>query len=37
MTPAARVQAAIELLDRIIAAARDDGAAADTLIARYAR
>ena len=35
MTPAARVQAAIELLDRIIAAARDDGAAADTLIARY--
>ncbi|HZV18783.1 MAG TPA: RsmB/NOP family class I SAM-dependent RNA methyltransferase [Sphingobium sp.] len=35
MTPAARVQAAIELLDLIIAAARDDGAAADTLIARY--
>jgi 16S rRNA (cytosine967-C5)-methyltransferase len=35
MTPSARVQAAIELLDQIIAAARDDGAAADTLIARY--
>jgi 16S rRNA (cytosine967-C5)-methyltransferase len=37
MTPAARAQAAIELLDQIIAAARDDGAAADTLIARYFR
>jgi 16S rRNA (cytosine967-C5)-methyltransferase len=37
MTPAARVQAAIELLDQIIAAARADGAAADTLIARYFR
>jgi len=37
MTPAARVQAAIELLDLIITAARDDGAAADTLIARYFR
>jgi len=35
MTPPARVQAAIELLDRIIAAARTGGAAADTLIARY--
>lgn len=35
MTPAARTQAAIELLDAIIAAARDEGAAADTLIARY--
>lgn len=35
MTPAARVQAAIELLDEIIAAARDAGAAADTIIARY--
>ena len=35
MTPAARTQAAIELLDAIIAAARDDGPAADTLIARY--
>lgn len=37
MIPAARVQAAIDLLDAIIAAARDDGAAADTLIARYFR
>ncbi|WP_066479879.1 MULTISPECIES: RsmB/NOP family class I SAM-dependent RNA methyltransferase [unclassified Sphingomonas] len=35
MTPQARTQAAIELLDAIIAAARDQGAAADTLIARY--
>jgi 16S rRNA (cytosine967-C5)-methyltransferase len=35
MTPAARVQAAIELLDEIIGAAREGGAAADTLIARY--
>ncbi len=35
MTPAARLQAAIDLLDEIIAAARADGAAADTLIARY--
>ncbi|KQN26252.1 RNA methyltransferase [Sphingomonas sp. Leaf33] len=35
MTPAARTQAAIELLDAIIVAARDGGPAADTLIARY--
>ena len=35
MTPGARLQAAIELLDRIVAAARDQGAAADTVIARY--
>lgn len=35
MTPSARTQAAIELLDEIIAAAREAGAAADTLIARY--
>lgn len=35
MTPAARTQAAIELLDAIITSARDGGAAADTLIARY--
>ncbi len=35
MTPSARVQAAIELLDQIIIAARDGGAAADVLIARY--
>ena len=35
MTPAARAQAAIELLDEIIAAAREGGAAADTLAQRY--
>jgi 16S rRNA (cytosine967-C5)-methyltransferase len=35
VTPAARVQAAIELLDEVAAAARGGGAAADTLIARY--
>jgi 16S rRNA (cytosine967-C5)-methyltransferase len=35
VTPAARTQAAIELLDEIILAARGGGAAADTLIARY--
>ena len=35
MTPSARVQAAIELLDLVIEAARTGGAAADTLIARY--
>jgi len=35
MRPAARVQAAIELLDQIIEAAQTSGAAADTLIARY--
>ena len=35
MTPQARVQAAIELLDQVIDAARGGGAAADTLIGRY--
>ena len=35
MTPAARVQAAIELLDEVIAAAAADGAPADTLVQRY--
>lgn len=35
MTPAARTEAAVDLLDRIIVAARDQGAAADTLIARW--
>ena len=35
MTPGARAQAAIELLDAIITAAREGGAAADTLITRY--
>jgi 16S rRNA (cytosine967-C5)-methyltransferase len=37
MTPAARVQAAIELLDAIVAAARDNGAPADRLIGDYFR
>ena len=35
MTPGARVQAAIELLDQVIAAAAGDGAPADTLVQRY--
>ena len=35
MTPAARVQAAIELLDQIVDAAAKAGPAADTLIASY--
>jgi 16S rRNA (cytosine967-C5)-methyltransferase len=35
MTPGGRLSAAIELLDEIIAGAREGGAAADTLIARY--
>lgn len=35
MTPAARVQAAIELVDETIMAAVREGAAADTLIQRY--
>ena len=35
MTPAARLQAAIELVDQISDAARSNGAAADTLIARW--
>lgn len=35
MTPGARVQAAIDCLDLIAAAAREGGAAADTVIARY--
>ena len=34
MTPAARVQTAIELLDQIILAAGTNGAAADTIVAR---
>ena len=37
MTPAARVQAAIELVDAVIDAARSDGAPADRLIANYFR
>ena len=35
MTPAARAQAAVELLDQIIAAAREAGPAADTVISTY--
>lgn len=35
MTPAARVQAAIECLDLVIAAANTGGAAADTIVQRY--
>jgi len=35
MTPSARAQAAIEILDLVIAAARDDGPPADVLIQRY--
>ena len=35
MTPAARVQGAIELLDLIIAAARGQGASADRIIAEW--
>lgn len=37
MTPSARVQAAIELLDAVIEAARGKGAPADRLIAEYFR
>jgi 16S rRNA (cytosine967-C5)-methyltransferase len=35
MTPAARAQAAVEILDEVIDAARTGGAAADTIVARY--
>lgn len=35
MTPSARTQAAIELLDRIITAAREGGAAGDVIVQRY--
>ena len=35
MTPAARLQAAIEIVDEVVRAADAGGAAADTLIARY--
>src|SRR4030095_16412092 len=35
MTPAARVQAAIEILDQVIASARDDGPPADAIVTRY--
>ncbi len=35
MTPAARLQAAIEILDEVIVSARDDGPPADTIVTRY--
>ena len=35
MTPSARVQAAIEILDEVIASALDDGPPADTIVQRY--
>ena len=35
MTPAARLQAAIEVLDEVIASARDDGPPADAIVSRY--
>jgi len=35
VTPAARLQAAIELVDEVLASVKRGGAAADTLIARY--
>ncbi|NCP18110.1 MAG: RsmB/NOP family class I SAM-dependent RNA methyltransferase [Erythrobacter sp.] len=37
MKPAARVQAAIEILDRVIDAARDQGAPADRIVAEWAK
>jgi 16S rRNA (cytosine967-C5)-methyltransferase len=35
MTPAARVQAAIEILDEVISSARDDGPPADSIVSHY--
>jgi 16S rRNA (cytosine967-C5)-methyltransferase len=35
MTPAARLQAAIEIVDEVIASARDDGPPADSIVTRY--
>lgn len=35
MTPAARLQAAAEILDAVIASARDDGPPADSIVTRY--
>ncbi len=35
MTPAARLQAAIEILDVVIASVREDGPPADTVVTRY--
>ena len=35
MTPAARLQAAIEILDEVIVSTRDDGPPADSIVTRY--
>jgi 16S rRNA (cytosine967-C5)-methyltransferase len=35
MTPAARLQAAIEILDQVIVSAREDGPPADSIVTRY--
>ena len=35
MTPAARLLAAIEILDEVVVSARDDGPPADTIVSRY--
>src|SRR5438874_11928045 len=35
MTPAARLQAAIEVLDEVTASAREDGPPADSIVTRY--
>ena len=35
MTPAARLQAAVEILDEVIASVRDDGPPADSVVTRY--
>src|SRR5215217_897131 len=35
MTPSARLQAAIEILDEVIVSARDEGPPADTIVTRY--
>ena len=35
MTPAARLQAAAEILEEVIASARDDGPPADSIVTRY--
>jgi 16S rRNA (cytosine967-C5)-methyltransferase len=35
MTPAARVQAAIEIVDAVIASAREDGPPADAIVSVY--
>ena len=37
MTPAARIQAAIEIVDQVIASAQDDGAPADAIVGDYFR